>query len=292
MANIVFIGLGNMGAPMAGHLANAGHQLTVANRSPEKVSHWLSQYPGQAWDGSLPDNTDAVILCVSKDEDVREWLVDKGLLQALGTHNAGAIIIDHSTTSDVLACDMAEQAHKNGVYFCDVPVSGGQQGAQSGQLTLMAGAEEAAFPTIKALTSPYTKAIEHMGPPSSGQKTKMVNQICVAGLIQALAEGVNFSEKMGLNTAKVMTLLAGGAAGSWQMQNRHSTMIDGEFDHGFAIDLMLKDLAICLNSASNADIPLPVTDWVAKQYQALSNQGHGNKDTSALLLALRHDKAQ
>ena len=293
MANIVFIGLGNMGAPMAVHLAKAGHKLTVANRSPQKVAKWLStikpyyelKFEPKTLQGHiLPTDTDVVILCVSRDEDVREWLVDNGIISQL---SANSIIIDHSTTSATLAEEMANLAAKEDIYFCDVPVSGGQQGAQSGQLSLMAGCNSAVFNEITTITAPYTKAIAHMGMPGSGQKTKMVNQICVAGLIQSLAEGINFAENNGLDIKKVMQLVGQGAASSWQLLNRHDTMIAGEYDHGFAVNLMHKDLQICINQANKSNSPTPITELIDQYYQELQASGHGNKDTSALLLRLQ-----
>lgn len=293
MANIVFIGLGNMGAPMATHLANAGHKLTVANRSPEKVAQWLMQFeessslphtPAALNGSTLPSDTDVVILCVSRDEDVREWLIDNGIISQLPAHS---VIIDHSTTSATLAEEMANLAAKEDIYFCDTPVSGGQQGAQSGQLSLMAGCDSRVFEQISSITAPYTKAIAHMGKPGCGQKTKMVNQICVAGLVQALAEGIHFAENNNLDVKKVMNLVAQGAASSWQLINRHDTMISGEYDHGFALDLMHKDLQICLEQASKSNSAIPVTHLVDQYYQELQAKGHGSKDTSALLLRLQ-----
>lgn len=296
MANIVFIGLGNMGAPMASHLAKAGHKLTVANRSSEKVSKWLTnintennlKHQPQALSGtSLPKDTDVVILCVSRDSDVEEWLIDNGIILQLSKHS---IIIDHSTTSAKLAETMAIAAAKQEIFFCDVPMSGGQQGAQSGQLSLMAGCDPLVFEKITTLLSPYTKAIAHMGTPGAGQKTKMVNQICVAGLIQALAEGINFAQNNGLDVKKVMELVGQGAASSWQLINRHNTMIQGEYDHGFALSLMHKDLQICLEQAAQIGTPLPITQLVDGFYQELEATGHGNKDTSALLLHLQKQR--
>jgi 3-hydroxyisobutyrate dehydrogenase len=293
MTNIVFIGLGNMGAPMATHLANAGHKLTVANRSPEKVAQWLMQFeessslphaPAALYGSTLPSDTDVVILCVSRDEDVREWLVDNGIISQLPAHS---VIIDHSTTSATLAEEMANLAAKEDIYFCDTPVSGGQQGAQSGQLSLMVGCDSRVFEQISSITAPYTKAIAHMGKPGCGQKTKMVNQICVAGLVQALAEGINFAENNNLDVKKVMNLVGQGAASSWQLVNRHDTMISGEYDHGFALDLMHKDLQICLEQASRSNSATPVTHLVDQYYQELQAKGHGSKDTSALLLRLQ-----
>lgn len=286
MANILFIGLGNMGHPMAGHLANAGHALTVANRSPAKVENWLNHYEGKAFDQTESTLFDAIILCVGNDQDVEEWLIDKQLFNRL---KPSCPVIDHTTTSADLAERMSLAAQSSGHYFCDVPVSGGQQGAINGQLSLMCGAETLIYDKVKQLTQPYTRAIDLMGAPGCGQKTKMVNQICVAGLVQALSEGMNFASQAGLDVKKVMGLVSKGAGGSWQLDNRHQTMIDDEYDHGFAIDLMLKDLNICMDTANNIQAPLPVTKIVKGFYESLSQSGHGRKDTSALLIKLQED---
>lgn len=286
MSNIVFIGLGNMGAPMAHHLAQAGHVLTVANRSPSKVDTWLDNNKGSAITATtLPANTDAVILCVSQDKDVNEWLVDNGIINQL---KPGSLIIDHSTTSADLAENMARIATERGVFYCDVPVSGGQQGAINGQLSLMAGCEPEVYEQLRKITAPYTKAIARMGPVGTGQKTKMVNQICVAGLIQALAEGIHFAQQNNLDVDKVMTLVGQGAASSWQLQNRYKTMNNGDYEHGFAANLMHKDLQICLEQAHISGAQLPVTQQVDQYYQELIAQGDGGKDTSALLLRLQN----
>jgi len=284
--NILFIGLGNMGAPMAAHLASAGHSLTVANRSPSKINQWLGSNVGQALPSpdTLPAETDAVILCVSRDEDVEEWLIDNGIINQL---SPGTLIIDHSTTSAGLAERMAAAAAQNGVFFCDVPVSGGQQGAENGQLSLMAGCAPEAYERLVNLTAPYTRAIAHMGEPGCGQKTKMVNQICVAGLIQSLAEGIHFAQESGLDAEKVMSLVGQGAASSWQLVNRHETMIKGDYNHGFAVSLMHKDLQICLQEAKALGVELPVTGIVDEYYQELESDGNGDKDTSSLLLRLK-----
>lgn len=304
MANIVFVGLGNMGYPMAGHLAQAGHTIFVANRSPEKIQRWLSDYPGQpcppinsdSKNNKANTNTntntevtcktelmDAVILCVSRDQDVKECLIDNGIIKLLKPQG---VIIDHSTTSATLAEAMAVEAQAHEVYFCDAPVSGGQQGAINGQLSIMVGCVSEVFHQVEQLVAPYTRAIAHMGPVGSGQKTKMVNQICVAGLVQALAEGIHFANSAGLDSKQVMEIVGQGAASSWQLLNRHQTMINGEYNHGFAVDLMHKDLEICLNTAKSLNIELPVTAIVDEFYQELQQQGHGDKDTSALLLRL------
>lgn len=294
MANIVFIGLGNMGAPIAKHLAKAGHQLTVTNRTPSKSAQWLQETtrdeaisvkPCALRNHQLPSDTDVVILCVNRDEDVKEWLLDNGIISQL---RPNSLIIDHSTTSATLAEEMARHAAKKGIFFCDIPVSGGQQGAQTGQLSLMTGCSPEVFGHISTITAPYTKAIAHMGPPGSGQKTKMVNQICVAGLIQSLAEGIRFAENNDLDVQKVMELVGQGAASSWQLINRHNTMIAGEYDHGFAVDLMHKDLTICFEQAKKSNSPTPVAELVDEYFQELQAAGHGSRDTSALLLRLQH----
>ena len=290
MSNILFIGLGVMGSPMAGHLVSAGHTLTVTNRSVGKIDSWLNKYSGTALPDPVPADLeiDAVILCVGNDNDVREWLTVKGLLPAL---KPGTLIIDHSTTSATLAEDMAALCAEAGCFFCDVPVSGGEQGAISGQLSLMAGCAAEAYETLFSITAPYTKAIDHMGLPGSGQKTKMVNQICITGLVEALSEGMLFAQKAGLDVDKVMQLVSQGAAGSWQLSNRYKTMLAGEYDHGFAVELMCKDLGICLDQASKLDLDLPVATLVSGYYRELMLAGHNRKDTSSLLLRLQEIEA-
>ncbi len=288
MATLAFIGLGNMGYPMAGHLANNGHSVRVYNRTPARTAQWLSEYNGEGFDNisNAVRHCDAVILCVGRDNDVRELLT--GSHNAMAAMRPGTLIIDHTTTSANLAEEMDSAAKASGLRFCDAPVSGGQQGAINGQLSLMVGCEVSDFSDIRTITTPYTRAIERMGEIGSGQKTKMVNQICVAGLIQALAEGLHFAEKAGLDRDKVMGVIAQGAAGSWQMSNRHQTMIAGEYQHGFAIDWMRKDLDICLEEALRNNIDLPVTRLVNDYYRELQSMGAGRLDTSALLLRLQN----
>ncbi|WP_430462279.1 NAD(P)-dependent oxidoreductase [Thalassolituus sp. LLYu03] len=288
MANLLFIGLGNMGYPMAGHLSKAGHQVTVFNRTETTAGSWLTDFNGQSVrhfrDGISPD-TQAIFICVGRDDDVRSMLCgDDGALQYAP---AGCLIIDHTTTSASLAEEMAQICHTRHLRFADAPVSGGQQGAINGQLSIMVGADEADYAQVAELTAPYTKAIQHMGPVGAGQKTKMVNQICVAGLIQALAEGMYFAEKAGLNVQQVMEVISQGAAGSWQMQNRHQSMIDGHYKHGFAVNWMHKDLGICLSEAASLGIRLPVTQQVDAFYQELQTMGAGDFDTSSLLYRLQ-----
>jgi len=287
MANILFIGLGNMGYPMAGHLAEAGHQVTVFNRTVGRSELWISEFSGQKLTefSQLPTQLDAVFLCVGRDEDVQNILIgEQKLLSKLPQH---CLIVDHTTTSASLSQSIGRHCASLGLRFADAPVSGGQQGAVNGQLTIMCGASATVFEQVKQLTAPYTRAIEHMGEIGSGQKAKMVNQICVAGLIQGLAEGVHFAQQSGLDVPQVMKLLSQGAAGSWQMSNRYQTMLDGSYDHGFAVNWMHKDLEICLSEASQMGISLPVTEQVDRYYQELQSMGAGEFDTSALLYRLQ-----
>ena len=289
MANIAFLGLGNMGYPMAGHLTKAGHRVFSYNRSTDKAERWANDYQAQATSNPLKaiENAEVVFLCLGRDSDVRELLIDKEVLQNL---NANTLLIDHTTTSALLATELASLCRIHNLRFADAPISGGQQGAQSGQLSIMVGCEQSDFSEIQALTAPYTRNIERMGDIGAGQKTKMVNQICVAGLIQALAEGVQFAVNAGLDAEKVMRVVGAGAASSWQLINRHQTMLEGKFEHGFAIDWMRKDLQICLEEALHNGSSLPITALVDQFYGELQQQGQGKLDTSALLLRLQKQK--
>ncbi len=286
MTTVAFIGLGNMGYPMAGHLANAGLRVQVWNRTHSKAQRWTTEFPGTAYeDPALAvQSADVVLLCVGRDDDVRDLLT--GTHRLIEHLQPNTLIIDHTTTSAHLAEYMANACRKAGMRFADVPVSGGQQGAMNGQLSLMAGCAEHDYDDITRITAPYTRLIERMGNPGSGQKTKMVNQICVAGLIQALAEGLQFARNAGLDAEQVMKIIGQGAASSWQLQNRHQTMLAGEFNHGFAVDWMRKDLQICLQEALRNGSSLPVTALVDQFYGELQQQGAGRLDTSALLLRL------
>ncbi len=287
--NLAFIGLGVMGFPMAGHLAQAGHQVTVYNRSREKTQRWLDAHPQQTGaytPAEAVEKADLVFLCVGKDQDVEACLSGpKGVLEAV---KPGALIIDHTTTSATLAQKMADHCNQQQVDFLDAPVSGGQQGAEKGQLTIMVGGEVAAFERGKPLMATYARAVTHMGATGSGQMTKMVNQICIAGLLQGLAEGLNFAKQAGLDPHKVIEVISQGAAGSWQMQNRHHTMIQGEYEHGFAVDWMRKDLGICLDQARQQGSNLPVTALVDQFYAEVQQLGGGRWDTSSLLKRLEH----
>jgi 3-hydroxyisobutyrate dehydrogenase-like beta-hydroxyacid dehydrogenase len=287
---IAFIGLGNMGYPMAGHLANAGFTLRVYNRSSEKALQWLNEYSGTSHPtpAETANNADAVIICVGADKDLLE--VANGPQGFLRATKTGALVIDHTTTSASAALELAELCHQQDIQFIDAPVSGGQQGAINGQLTIMAGGTNDAIERSKPLVNPYSKGFEHMGPVGAGQQTKMVNQICVAGLLQGLAEGMHFGIQAGLDMNKVMSLLAGGAAGSWQMSNRYQTMLNDQYQHGFAVDWMHKDLDICLKEADKMGLKLPITQQIDEYYQQIQAQGGGRWDTSSLLKRLQTQK--
>lgn len=284
---IAFIGLGAMGFPLAGHLARAGHTVTVYNRTPARAQAWHNVYGGKiaATPAEAATGQDAVMLCVGNDDDVLAVSTsDLGVLQTLP---AGALLIDHTTTSESLAKSLAETARESQVRFLDAPVSGGQIGAEKGALTVMVGASEADYRAALPLIECYAKCVRHMGPQGTGQLTKMVNQICIAGLLQGLAEGLHFAERAGLDASRVTEVIAQGAAQSWQMDNRASTMIAGEFDFGFAVDWMRKDLGIVLEAARTAGIEVPVTELVDRFYADVQNMGGNRWDTSSLIQRLR-----
>ena len=285
--HVAFIGLGAMGYPMAGHLATAGHTVTVFNRTRESAQRWHDQYGGRvaATPAEAAEGQDAVMLCVGNDDDVREVTCDTdGVLHALPQ---GSLLIDHTTTSQALAIAMAEQASTSGVDFLDAPVSGGQIGAETGTLTIMVGADEDAHAAAEPLMACYAKSIRRMGGVGSGQLTKMVNQICIAGLLQGLSEGLHFAERAGLDVAGAVEVIAQGAAQSWQMTNRASTMIAGEFDFGFAVDWMRKDLGIAIDAAQTVGAAVPVTKLVDSFYADVQDLGGHCWDTSSLIQRLR-----
>jgi len=288
MSNILFIGLGNMGYPMARHLVTAGHRVSVYNRTVSRAENWIKEYSGKLiteLDQPLP-HIEYVMLCIGRDEDVRSVLTGEHRL--LDQLNPGTTVIDHTTTSAKLSEEMNQACKERGLNFSDAPVSGGQQGAINGQLSLMAGADtKELFESVKAITAPYTKAIQHMGNAGAGQKTKMVNQICIGGLIEALSEGIFFAQQAGLDVEQVMSVVSQGAAGSWQMTNRFRTMMENEYNHGFAVNWMHKDLQICLNEAQSMGIELPVTGQVDGYYQELQQMKAGSYDTSSLLYRLQ-----
>ena len=280
-----FIGLGVMGFPMAGHLANQNN-ISVFNRTLEKSKTWNAKYKGVICNtpAELAKLSDVIMICIGNDNDVRDVISGKdGMIDHL---NPRSIIIDHTTTSSELALEMNELLNHKDIFYIDAPVSGGEAGAQSGQLSIMAGGDKEAFNSIKNILEPYTKFIKYMGPSGSGQQTKMVNQICIAGLIQALAEGVNFSKKVGLNTQDVLEVVSKGAAQSWQMENRWETMTQNKYDYGFAVDLMRKDLDIILKEADKSNISLDVTKIINEFYKDIQDAEGGRWDTSSLLKRL------
>lgn len=286
MAKITFIGLGNMGFPMAGHLANQGHDLTVCNRTQATTERWLTHYTGKTAANPMAAVADAefVMLCVGRDSDVEQIVYEQQILTHMPPHS---VLIDHTTTSSQLAERIAEDAKRHRIRFADAPVSGGQQGAIQGQLSIMLGCDIEDVADIERILQPYTRSIARLGSAGSGQKAKMVNQICVAGVIQSLAEGLHFAQQNGLDAKQLMPLLSQGAAGSWQMSQRHNSMLDGHYQHGFAIDWMCKDLAICLEQAQASQCDLPILSQVYDFYRELQETGQGRFDTSALLLRLQ-----
>ena len=279
---IGFIGLGVMGFHMAGHLSKH-NQIAVFNRTKKKSEIWSAKYNGKICNSpaDLAKISDVIILCVGNDDDVRDIVTGyQGLLENI---KPGSIIVDHTTTSAKLAKEIYELLDSNDIFYIDAPVSGGEVGAQSGMLSIMAGGNKDAYDQIKSILEPYTKLIKYMGLSGSGQYTKMVNQICIAGLIQALAEGINFSEKVGLNTKSVLEVVSNGAAQSWQMDNRWLTMLDDNYDHGFAVDLMRKDLEIVLDEANINNINIEITKIINEFYKDIQKAGGGKWDTSSLL---------
>jgi len=287
MKNIGFIGLGVMGAPMAGHISNAGYSLKVFNRTREKSELWSEEYSGEVVLSpvELAEGCDMVFLCVGNNQDVEEIVRGKnGVLEGL---KAGAIIVDHTTTSSVLAQNMSVSSSKKGISFIDAPVSGGEVGAKEGTLTIMAGGDEEAFKSSLEVINLYSKFCKRMGNSGSGQLTKMVNQICIAGLIQGLAEGMHFSEKAGLDTKEVIEVISKGAAQSWQMENRWETMLSDFYEHGFAVDWMRKDLGFVLEEAIANGSNLEVTALVDTFYAEIQQRGGGRWDTSSLFRRLR-----
>ena len=287
MKNIGFIGLGVMGSPMAGHISNAGYSLKVFNRTRKKSELWSDEYSGEVTlsPAELAEGCDMVFLCVGNNQDVEEIVLGKnGVLEGL---KAGGIIVDHTTTSSVLARTMSVNSSEKGISFIDAPVSGGEIGAKEGTLTIMAGGDEEAFKSSLEVISLYSKFCKRMGGSGSGQLTKMVNQICIAGLVQGLAEGMHFSEKAGLDTKEVIEVISKGAAQSWQMENRWETMLSDFYEHGFAVDWMRKDLGFVLEEATTNGSNLEVTALVDTFYEEIQQKGGGRWDTSSLLRRLR-----
>ena len=289
MAKIAFLGMGVMGAPMAGHLAQAGHEVTVFNRTAEKAQNWVKTYGGNfaLTPAEAAKGAEFVFACVGNDDDIKA--VTLGEDGAFSTLEKGAIFIDNTTASADVARQLYEEAKAHGIGFLDAPVSGGQAGAENGKLTVMVGGDAADFEKAEPLMKCYGAKVTLMGGPGAGQLTKMVNQICIAGLVQGLSEALNFGQKAELDMAQVIDVISGGAAQSWQMVNRGNTMVEGAFDFGFALDWMRKDLAICFAEAQRNGALLPVTEIVSGYYDSLSEQGYGRNDTSALIRLLKDD---
>ena len=286
-----FIGLGVMGYPMAGHLAAAGHDVTVYNRTPAKADQWVSEYSGNSapTPSAAADGADVVFTCVGNDDDVRG--VTLGTEGAFSGMSGGAVFVDHTTASAQLARELHEEAAKNGIGFLDAPVSGGQAGAENGVLTVMCGGDAADYAKAEPLIGSYARMCKLMGPSGAGQLTKMVNQIAIAGLIEALAEAIHFAKTAGLDASSVIDVISKGAAQSWQMENRYQTMIDGEFDFGFAVDWARKDFSICLDEARRNGARLPVTALVDQLYAEVQDMGGGRWDTSSLIARLERKAA-
>ena len=286
---VAFLGLGVMGYPMAGHLAKAGHEVTVYNRTSTRSDAWVGQYGGRAVKTPREAAMGAsfVFTCVGNDDDVRA--VTLGADGAFAGMTKGAILVDHTTASASLARELAEVAREAEFGFVDAPVSGGQAGAENGILTVMAGGAEADYAKAEPVIDAYARAVRLMGPAGAGQLTKMVNQICIAGVVEGLSEGIHFAQRAGLDPVAVIDVISKGAAQSWQMENRYKTMIAGEFNHGFAVDWMRKDLAICLNEARSNGAHLPVTALVDQFYSEVQAMGGNRWDTSSLVARLNKD---
>ena len=287
MAKVSFLGLGVMGYPMAGHLAKAGHEVTVYNRTAAKAEKWASEHGGSfaATPREAAEGADFVMACVGNDDDLRAvCLGDDGAFAGM---SAGSIFVDHTTVSAKVTRELYAVADAKQISFVDAPVSGGQAGAENGQLGVMCGGDQGAYDRAEPVIDAYAKACKRLGENGAGQLTKMVNQICIAGLVQGLSEALHFADKAGLDGKAVVEVISQGAAGSWQMSNRFETMIDDEFNHGFAVDWMRKDLGICLDTADENGASLPVTALVDQFYKDVQKLGGGRWDTSSLIKRLR-----
>ena len=283
---IAFLGLGVMGYPMSGHLKRAGYDVIVFNRTRAKADSWVKEFRGASAlsPAEAAANADVVVSCVGRDEDVRE--VALGRHGALITMKRDSVFIDHTTASAGLARELAERAHQRGMHFVDAPVSGGEQGAKNAQLTIMCGGSADAYAKAEPVMSVYARHCQLMGEAGAGQLTKMVNQICIAGLVQALSEGLSFARAAKLDPLAVVEVISKGAAQSWQMENRHKTMLDGKFEHGFAVEWMRKDLAICIAEARQNGSALPITSLVDQFYAEVEKMGGRRWDTSSLFARL------
>lgn len=287
MAKVAFLGLGVMGYPMAGHLAKAGHEVTVYNRTSAKADAWVAEFGGRAAPTPAEASVGAgfVMACVGNDGDLRGvCLGEDGAFAGMA---AGGCFVDHTTVSAKVTRELAGIAGEAGLRFVDAPVSGGQAGAENGQLVVMCGGDEAAYAQAEPVIAAYAKLCKRLGESGAGQLCKMVNQICIAGLVQGLSEGLHFAQKAGLDGREVVEVIGGGAAGSWQMVNRYETMLDDAFEHGFAVDWMRKDLGIVLDAADETGASLPVTALVDQFYKDVQKIGGGRWDTSSLIKRLR-----
>ena len=287
MAKLAFLGLGVMGAPMAGHLQKAGHEVTVYNRTTAKAEDWTKTYGGAfaATPREAAEGADFVMSCVGNDDDLRS--VCQGDDGALAGMQAGAVFVDHTTVSAAVTRELYAAATDAKISFVDAPISGGQAGAENAQLSIMCGGDEAAFNAALPVMEVYSKICRRIGDSGAGQMTKMCNQIAIAGVVQGLSEALHFAEKAGLDGRAVVEVISQGAAGSWQMANRYETMLDDEFDHGFAVDWMRKDLGICLDTADETGASLPITALVDQFYKDVQKLGGGRWDTSSLIKRLR-----
>ena len=287
MAKVAFLGLGVMGGPMARHLATHGHQVTVYNRSPARAEAWVAAH-GHAM-ASTPraaaSGADFVMACVGNDDDLRSVCLGDG--GAFAGMAPGAVFVDHTTVSAKVTRDLHAQAKALGLGFVDAPVSGGQAGAENGVLSIMCGGDQPDYDAAEPVMAAYARVCKRMGDSGAGQIAKMMNQICIAGLVQGLAEALHFGERAGMDGRAVVEVISQGAAGSWQMANRHGTMLDGQFNHGFAVDWMRKDLGICLAAADEVGASLPVTALVDQFYKDVQAMGGGRWDTSSLIARLR-----
>ncbi|WP_026957562.1 NAD(P)-dependent oxidoreductase [Aliagarivorans taiwanensis] len=279
---LAFIGLGTMGYPMAGHLQQAGYQVCVYNRTGSKAEAWCEQYGGSsaATPAGAAKDADIVFSCVGNDQDVRSvYYGEQGIIAGA---RAGAVLVDHTTASAELAVELAQAAADAGLQFLDAPVSGGQAGAENGCLTVMVGGAQATLAKVEAVMDSYAQAITLVGEHGKGQLCKMVNQLCIAGILQGLSEGLQLASKTGLDVTTLVEVLKHGAAGSWQLENRAENVAKGHFDYGFAIDWMRKDLGICLEQASQLGLSLPLAEQVDQRYAELQQRGFGRSDTSVL----------
>jgi len=290
MNKVSFIGLGVMGFPMAGHLQNAGYQVTVYNRSQNKAENWVKQYGGAM--ASTPakavKDSDIVFVCVGNDDDLRQVVL--GPNGAFAGMKAKAILVDHTTASASVARELAQKAAAIDLAFLDAPVSGGEAGAINGQLTIMVGGEQNIYDIAESAMQPYAKFSKLLGPAGSGQLAKMMNQICIAGVVQGLAEALHFGKNAGLDCEQVVEVISQGAAGSWQMDNRYKTMIKGEYDFGFAVDWMRKDLAIVIEEAKKNGSPVPITELIDGYYAKVQEMGGNRWDSSSLIALLKKKK--